>query len=103
MNDQFRTPSEELQHLLNQISDVKAALREIAGRVAQIEQHVKRAFGVPQGSPRRPVGTSSSKRVRPQLPLSSLTNEQAQAIFDELPRLLETRKFIKDCLCLLVG
>ena len=90
MSDHFRTPSEELQHLLNQIGDIKTTLREIAGRVAQIEQHVKRAFGVTQPAVRQ-SGATPNARSRPQLPPSSLSGEQAQAIFDELPRLLSTR------------
>ncbi len=87
MSEDFRTPSEELQHLLGQIGDVKAALREIAGRLSRIEQHVKRAFRLPKSPPR---GPTSPRQPRPALPPPTLSSSDALKLFDELPPLLES-------------
>jgi hypothetical protein len=42
----FRSRDEELEHLGRQMADIRESLREVAGRVNQIERHVKRSFGV---------------------------------------------------------
>lgn len=87
MSDEFRTPPQELQHLLEQIAEVKVTLRDLAGRLAQIEQHVKRAFRLPQSLNRRPSGP---RPPRPPLPPPTLSAAEALRLFDELPPLLES-------------
>jgi hypothetical protein len=87
VTDDFRTPPEELQHLLGQIVEVKATLRDVAGRLSQIEQHVRRAFRVPKNPPSRPSGP---RGPRPALPPPSLSSAEALKLFDELPPLLES-------------
>lgn len=86
MNEAFRTPPEELRHLLDQITELKITLRDIAGRVSQIERHVKRAFRVPK-SPK--PGAASARPPRPALPPPTLSPSQALSVFDELALLLE--------------
>ncbi len=87
MTDEFRTPPEELQHLLGQIAEVKATLREVADRLSRIEQHVKRAFRVAESPATRP---SSPRRPRPALPPPSLNSSEALTLFDELLPLVES-------------
>src|SRR6266487_3600941 len=87
MSDEFRTPLEELQHLLGQIAEVRTTLREVAGRLSHIEQHVKRAFRLPKGPASRP---SRQSRTRPQLPPPTLSSSEVLELFDELPPLLES-------------
>ncbi len=81
----FRSRDEELEYLGRQLGDVKDALREILGRVNQIERHVKRAFGVSslpgQATARRagpPRGDSETPTISP---------EQVRPIFDDLTRM----------------
>jgi hypothetical protein len=86
MNEAFRTPAEELRHLLDQITELKTTLRDIAGRVSHIEQHVKRAFRVPKSpGPQR----SSARLPRPSVSPPTLSPSQALSVFDELRPLLE--------------
>jgi hypothetical protein len=87
MSEGFRTPPEELQHLLGQIAELKATLREIAGRLSQIEQHVKRAFRLPKSPPSR---RTSAHQPRAPLPPPTLSPSDALKLFDELPPLLES-------------
>lgn len=84
MTDDFRTPPQELQRLLEQIADLKATLREVSGKLTRIEQHVKRAFSVPKA----PTGQRETKAG--QGAPASLSAAKAQEVFDELPPLLET-------------
>lgn len=86
MNEAFRTPPEELRHLLDRITELKITLRDIAGCVSQIERHVKRAFRVPK-SPM--PGASSARPPRTPLPPPTLSPSQALSVFDELAPLLE--------------
>jgi hypothetical protein len=88
MSEGFRTPPEELRHLLDELAAVRATLRDIGGRLAQIERHVKRAFNVPP----RPTSSASSRgSVRAALPPPTLSPAQALSVFDELAPLLEDR------------
>lgn len=80
----FRDRDQELEHLGRQLSDIKEALREIGGRVNQIERHVKRAFGVSRlpGQPaNRPAASSKGAPQKP-----TISPEQVRPIFDELVR-----------------
>lgn len=86
MSDEFRTPTEELRHLLEQIAEVKTTLRDVAGRLAQIEQHVKRAFRLP---PRVASPASVPRGPRTPLPPPTLSPSEALRLFDELPPLME--------------
>jgi hypothetical protein len=81
----FRSRDEELEHLGRQMADIREALREIAGRVNQIERHVKRSFGVSSlpgqatsKGPRRPADGV------PEQP--SMSAEEAISAFDGLVR-----------------
>jgi len=80
----FRTQSEELQRLEQQIAQAREALREIAARLGQIERHVKRAFGAQKT---RAAGPSARARRAPAEPDAAPTLTQADALklFDELP------------------
>jgi hypothetical protein len=81
----FRSRDEELEYLGRQIGEVKDALREILGRVNQIERHVKRAFGVsplPGQSPGKRTGPASSLSEAP-----TISREQVRPIFDDLTRM----------------
>ena len=81
----FRSRDEELEYLGRQIGDVKDALREILGRVNQIERHVKRAFGVstlPGQSAGKRTVTASSPSEAP-----TISREQVRPIFDDLTRM----------------
>lgn len=86
MSGEFRTPPEELRHLLDQIGELKASLREIAGRVSQIERHVRRAFQVPKGH------IPAAPRARPtaSLPPPTLSPSEVLRVFDELGPLLDS-------------
>jgi hypothetical protein len=46
--DFFRTPEEELNRLNTELAELRELMRDVAGRLNQIERHVKRAFGVKQ-------------------------------------------------------
>ncbi|MFI5397688.1 MAG: hypothetical protein ACHQ9S_19300 [Candidatus Binatia bacterium] len=48
----FRTPAEELEQLRQEIAEIKKAMREIAGRLAQIERHARRSLGIPKAGKR---------------------------------------------------
>jgi hypothetical protein len=86
MTEEFRTPPEELQRLLDQIDELRLSLREISGKLSRIEQHVRRAFRVPKG----PLsGAISSRQSRHSLAPSTLSSSEALKLFDELPPLLE--------------
>lgn len=89
MNEAFRTPPEELRHLLEQITELKITLRDVAGRLSQIERHVKRAFRVPPSPMPRVPRASSARPPRTALPPPTLSPSQALAVFDELAPLLE--------------
>jgi hypothetical protein len=81
----FRSRDEELEYLGRQLGDVKEALREILGRVNQIERHVKRAFGVsslPGQSPAKRSAALSSSSEEP-----TISPEQVRPIFDDLTRM----------------
>lgn len=85
MTDDFRTPPEEVQHLLAEIATVKGSLRDIADKVSKLERHVRRVFRVPatEGRP---------SRVRqPREPLGPPTLSPAEVLqlFDELAPLLD--------------
>ena len=87
MTEEFRTPPEELIHLLNQIVELKLSLREISGKLSRIEQHVRRAFRLPKGPLGGPTGPRQS---RPNLSPPTLSSSEALKVFDELPLLLES-------------
>src|SRR5262245_57121767 len=79
-DDPFRRPSEELAALTKEISEVRLVLRELAGRLAQIERHVKRAFGVKSE-------TAETPRVRAWRSVAeppSMSGEEALQFFDRL-------------------
>lgn len=80
----FRNRDEELEHLGRQMADIREALREIAGRVNQIERHVKRAFGVSSlpgqatsKGPRRPARDGVQEQP-------TMSAEEAISAFDGL-------------------
>src|SRR5207249_2527861 len=74
--------------LLDQITELKTTLREIASRVSNIERHVRRAFRVAKS----PTPSASSPRPpRTSLPPPTLTRSQALSVFDELSPLLENQ------------
>lgn len=91
MSEGFRDAPEELRHVLEQIIELRRSLSEIAGRLAQIERHVKRAFGVPPNQDRKAGAPRPPRAVRPALPPPTLSPAQALAVFDELSPLLENR------------
>jgi hypothetical protein len=80
----FRTPTEELQRLEEQIAQAREALREIAARLSQIERHVKRAFGVQKTRAVDPAANARSAPVAPDA-APTLTQAEALKLFDEFP------------------
>jgi hypothetical protein len=80
----FRSREQELEHLGRQLGDIKDALREIAGRVNQIERHVKRAFGVSSLPGQEAAKRRKADRSTSETP--TISPEQARPIFDELTR-----------------
>lgn len=96
MSDQssFRTPAEELHHLLEQVIEIRGVLRDVAAKLGQIERHAKRAFQAPKAAalPRpRPV-------VRSAQPPPTITAAAALDLFDQLPGLLDSggRKAVEE-------
>jgi hypothetical protein len=87
MIDDFRSPTEELNHLLKQVTEIKDALREIGARVLQIERHVKRAFGVAADSEKK---QPAQPRRQTALPPPTVTPAEALKLFDELLPLLRS-------------
>jgi len=81
----FRNREQELENLGRQLGDIKDALREIAGRVNQIERHVKKAFSVPilpgQTTAQRAKAASRASKE------PTISAEQVSAIFDDLTRM----------------
>jgi len=78
----FRNPEQEVEQLNRQLGEIKEALREISFRVGLIERHVKRAFGILAADSGRRTdrpGRAGAMREAP-----SLTEAQAQELFDEL-------------------
>lgn len=75
----FRSPTEELMALTKEISEMKGVLREMSARLAQMERHSKRAFGVK--TEREAVPPPRSK---PQTEPGTLSPERALSVFDEL-------------------
>jgi hypothetical protein len=81
----FRNRDEELAHLGRQMADIREALREIAGRVNQIERHVKRSFGVSHLPGQ--VATKGAKRRADDAPEhATMSAEEAMTTFDGLVR-----------------
>ena len=81
----FRNRDEELAHLSRQMADIREALREIAGRVAQIERHVKRSFGVSQLPGQATIkGTKRPADGAPEQP--TMSAGEAMSAFDGLVR-----------------
>lgn len=80
----FRTPTEELQRLEQQIAQAREALREIAARLSQIERHVKRAFGVQKTRAVNRAVNAGPASVAPDA-APTLTQAEALKLFDELP------------------
>jgi len=78
----FRSPEQEVEHLNRQLGEIKEALREISFRVGLIERHVKRAFGILAADGGR--RTDRPGRAGAMLEAPSLTEAQAQELFDEL-------------------
>lgn len=75
----FRTPAEELRRLQQEVAETKAVLKDILGRLNQIQRHVSRL------SPRPKKGdvtgdTATEIAVAP----SSLTASEALQVFDGL-------------------
>lgn len=81
----FRSREEELQHLGQELADIREALRDILGCVNQIERHVKRAFGMSElpGQARRPSVKRSEDGATPQ---PTISPEEAITAFDGLVR-----------------
>jgi hypothetical protein len=79
----FRSRDEELEYLGRQMADIREALREIAGRVNQIERHVKRSFGVSSlpGQAKEPRRVADGTPERP-----TMSAEEAISAFDGLVR-----------------
>src|SRR3954451_10079660 len=81
----FRSAEEEVQHLNQQLSEVKQLLRDISGRVNQIERHVKRSLGITQrktGITRKTERSADgSAGEQP-----TISPEEVRPIFDELIR-----------------
>ncbi|MBV9157730.1 MAG: hypothetical protein JO097_15810 [Acidobacteriaceae bacterium] len=76
----FRSPGEELARLNNELAEIRGILRDATTRLAQIERHVKRAFGVPE-SPKS-AAAPRPKDLRGGEP--SISPEEALEIFREL-------------------
>ena len=81
----LRNRDEELAHLGRQMADIREALREIAGRVNQIERHVKRSFGVSrlpgQATKKGPKRSADGASEQP-----AMSAEEAMTAFDGLVR-----------------
>ena len=79
----FRSRDEELEYLGRQTADIREVLREIAGRVIQIERHVKRSFGVSsipgQATAKEPRRIADGTHERP-----TISAEEAIAAFEGL-------------------
>lgn len=80
----FRSKDEELGKLLRELSEIKAAIKDISSAVARIERHVKRSFDIAanpkSGKPRvQPRGSKKGTFAKP-----SITAQQALELFDEL-------------------
>jgi len=85
----FRTKDEELAALTREISEVRALLREIAGRLGRVELHVKRAFG-PKAPP--PLRTSAPRSPRPPAQPPSISPAEALGLFEDLIKLWRSRE-----------
>src|SRR5258708_25022877 len=75
----FRTPEEAVEELIREIRSVKDGLREISGRVTQIESRVKRAF--PTAAAKSQVSSKVSAKVTDP---PSISRDDALMLYDEL-------------------
>lgn len=78
----FRSPSEEIERLTQEIAEIKSAMREIAGRLSQIERHARRSLGTPRS------GKSPQSRPSQERPADSgaptVSREEALKVFEDL-------------------
>lgn len=80
----FRNKEEELQHLTQEIADIKSVLKEISTAVGRIERHVKRSFGVPEKARSSEKQPSSHRTARSAQELPTMTSEGVLSLFDDL-------------------
>lgn len=92
MSDQpsFRTPAEELHHLIEQIGEMRTVLREMTSRLGQIERHAKRAFQPPKAAAASPRPRGEVRAPRAPQPPPTLSSAAALELFDQLPGLLDS-------------
>jgi len=75
----FRSRDEELARLNRELAEIRGIIREATSRLGQIERHVKRAFGVQEGSKSPPPGQKEAGSERP-----SISPEASLDLFREL-------------------
>jgi hypothetical protein len=82
----FRDKHQELEHLVQELKQTKDLMKDISSKMTQIERHVKRAFLPVQANKRDVKGKAGGKTPRI-VEKSTINEEQALAIFDELKSL----------------
>ncbi len=87
----FRSKEEELQRLIQEISEVKSQLKEISSSVGRIERHVKRSFGIPPKPKATKIFLSKGNRKQDK-EKPSISPEQSLKIFDELSAIWDREK-----------
>ena len=80
----FRSKDEELEKLLREISEIKAAIKDISSAVARIERHVKRSFDIASNPKSAKQGAQPREGRKGTLEKPSITPQQALELFDEL-------------------
>ena len=80
----FRSKEQELERLVQEIADVKCAVREISVAVGRIERHVRRAFEIPKPSREKASKEKNLEGVETRGEAPTISPEEALKIFDDL-------------------
>ena len=80
----FRGKDEELEHLTQEMAEIRIAIKEISAAVGRIERHVKRSFGIPSKPKNNKPSSQPKIRRAKKNEEPSITPVEALSLFDKL-------------------